>query len=256
MTKSRVEHIAEGVTLYLGDCREILPTLGEVDVVVTDPPYGVDGQQNTKTAQRRGGRKNDYGTFTDSVEYVRETAVPIIERCVSAGIRVVMTPGNRCVTLYPVPDSFGAIYQPASVGLQPWGRADAQPILYYGKSPFGGNALPGQKCSYILTEAPEPNGHPCPKPLKFWTKLVASASREGETVFDPFMGSGTTGVAAVNLGRKFIGIEIEERYFSIACKRIEAALREPDLFIKTPEPAPKTALLPGIRRLCFDALLA
>src|SRR5687767_2243714 len=166
---NRIETIAEGVTLHLGDCMEIVQTLSAVDAVVTDPPYGVDGTQNTKTAQRRGGRKNDYESFTDSVDYVRSVAVPVIGQCVSAGWRVILTPGNRCVTLYPVPDSFGAIYQPASVGLEPWGRADAQPILYYGKSPFGGNALPGQRCSHMLTEAPEPNGHPCPKPIKFWT---------------------------------------------------------------------------------------
>lgn len=239
----RIEHLADGITLHMGDSCAILPTLPAVDVVVTDPPYGVSGQQNTKTAKRRGGRKNDYLSFTDSVEYVQENAVWVIERCISGVGRVVLTPGNRCLTLYPVPDSFGAIYQPASVGLQPWGRADAQPILYYGKSPYGGNALPGQQCSYTLTETAEPNGHPCPKPLAFWTKVVRSASLAGETVLDPFMGSGTTGVAAVNLGRKFIGVEREEQYFEIACRRISDALARPDLFIEKPKPIKQEAML-------------
>jgi DNA modification methylase len=63
-----------------------------------------------------------------------------------------------------------------------------------------------------------------------WTKIVARATRPNETVLDPFMGSGTTGVACANLGRKFIGIEIEEKYFDIACKRIEIAYSQPRLF--------------------------
>lgn len=218
-------------TLYLGDARDILPALPRVDAVVTDPPYGVSGQQNTATASRRGGRKNDYSTFTDSVEYVAEVAVPIIEQLVATGCRVVLTPGNRCVTLYPLPASFGAIFQPASVGLQPWGRADSQPILYYGKSPHGGTRLPGQKCSYTVTEAAnDGDGHPCPKPIRFWTALVESASLHGETVLDPFMGSGTTGVACMNLGRRFIGIERDPAYFPIACRRIEDSQRQQRMF--------------------------
>lgn len=234
MLMTRKEELADGVTLYLGDSATILPTLPRADAIVTDPPYGVDGQQNTKTAQRRDGRKNDYAGFEDSVEYVRAVAVPIVERLVASGARVVLTPGNRCLTFYPSPDSFGAIYQPASVGLQPWGRADAQPILYYGKSPYGGNELPGQRCSFVLTESAEPNGHPCPKPLRFWTMICSSASRAGETILDPFMGSGTTGVAAVKLGRRFTGIEIEPKYFDIAARRIADALARPDLFIEQP----------------------
>lgn len=214
-------------TLYLGDCSEIVASLSAVDAVITDPPYGVAGAVNSKTKAR--GQKNGYGSFQDSVEYVAAVAVPIISSLVQV-CRVVVTPGNKCLTLYPPPDSFGAIYQPASVGLQPWGRADAQPILYYGKSPHGGKDLPKFSCSYVLTEAPEANGHPCPKPLNFWTKLVYATSAPSETVLDPFMGSGTTGVACANLGRRFIGIEIERKYFDIACERIEAAYAQGKLF--------------------------
>jgi DNA modification methylase len=230
----RREETIGDARLILGDCRDVLPTLSGVDAVVTDPPYGVSGEQNTRTAAARGFRKNDYIGFSDSVEYVREIAVPIICAAIERGWRAVITPGNRCLTLYPVPDSFGAIIQPASVGLQPWGRADAQPILYYGRSPHGGRALPGQRCSHVVTETAEQNGHPCPKPVLFWTKLVQVASVDGETVFDPFMGSGTTGVACARLGRRFVGIEIEPRYFDIACRRIEAAYRQRDLFLPAP----------------------
>jgi len=94
---------------------------------------------------------------------------------------------------------------------------DAQPIFYYGKNP---NHNMGRPCSYRLTEAPEVNGHPCPKPLKAWKLLLSNISLEGQTVLDPFMGSGTTLRAAKDLGRKAIGIEIEEKYCEIAVKRL------------------------------------
>ncbi len=215
-------------TLYHGDCLEILPTLDKVDAVVTDPPYGVDGSVNSKTKHR--GRANDYIGFVDSIEYVKSIAVPVITVLINSGARVVATVGNRCLTDYPRPSSFGAIYQPASVGLQSWGRADAQPILYYGKSPHGGKSLPSFSCSYSSSESAQKNGHPCPKPINLWTRMVNSASLDDEIVLDPFMGSGTTGVACANLGRKFIGIEIERKYFDIACERIEAAYAQGRLF--------------------------
>jgi site-specific DNA-methyltransferase (adenine-specific) len=73
-----------------------------------------------------------------------------------------------------------------------------------------------------------------------WT--VSLASRRNETIIDPFMGSGTTGVACAKLGRKFIGIEIEPKYFDIACRRIEAAYKQPDLFHEKPKPAKQEAM--------------
>lgn len=79
--------------------------------------------------------------------------------------------------------------------------------------------------------------HPSPKPINYMMQLVERVTRDGETILDPFMGSGTTGVAAVKLGRKFIGIEIVPKYFDIACKRIQAALDAPDVFIEAPKPA-------------------
>ena len=225
----RVEKIGDA-TLYLGDCLEILPTVliaSVVHAVVTDPPYGVSGASNSKTS----GGKNNYISFVDSPKYVRDVAACVVRQCIGVVRGVVVTPGNRCLGLYPNPDAFGAVYQPASVGLQPWGRADAQPILYYGKSPHGGKGLPSQKCSFQSTSASDKNGHPCPKPIKLIEQLVTSASLLGETIFDPFMGSGTTGVACANLGRKFIGIEIEPKYFDIACERIDAAYAQKRLFV-------------------------
>ena len=85
---------------------------------------------------------------------------------------------------------------------------------------------------------------PCPKPVAWMRWAISRGSRVNETILDPFMGSGTTGVAAVKLGRKFIGIEIEERYFSIACRRISDALKQPDMFIDPPKVAEQMLLIP------------
>ena len=85
--------------------------------------------------------------------------------------------------------------------------------------------------------------HPCEKPVSIIQHIVGTASKPAQTILDPFMGSGTTGVACAKLGRKFIGIEIDERYFEIACKRIQQAYDQSDLFIEPPKKAEQDVLL-------------
>lgn len=206
-------------TIYHGDSQVVLKFVEHVHLLLTDPPYGVDGQQNSKS-NPMAPRKNAYATFEDSVEYVANTVAPIIRMALFKCDRGIITPGNRCLTFYPPPDSFGCFWQPASVGLQAWGRADSQPIFYYGKFPHDSHNIPSQKCSHQLTESPERNGHPCPKPIDAWRKLILCGSLPGETIFDPFMGSGTTLRAAKDLGRKAVGIEICEEYCEIAANRL------------------------------------
>jgi site-specific DNA-methyltransferase (adenine-specific) len=89
----------------------------------------------------------------------------------------------------------------------------------------------------------EGEGHTCPKPIKFVSRLLSRFSNEGEIILDPFLGSGTTGVACAKMARNFVGIEIDEGYFDIACRRIEAAYRQPDMFIARPAAATQEALL-------------
>lgn len=225
-----MKEVIGNATLYLGDCLEILPTLDPVDAVVTDPPYGINGGRGGTSKKR--GRGMYEGAFThedDTPEFIRTVAVPAINACISMSTAVILTPGNKNFCLYPQPDSFGSMYQPQSTGAQRWGWCDSQPIFYYGKSPVQGLRL--EACTYRVTTNDDCDwDHPCPKPLSFIKKMVAKGSRIDDFVLDPFMGSGTTGVACMNLGRKFIGIEIEPKYFEIACERIENSQRQGRLF--------------------------
>ncbi len=220
--------IIGNATLYLGDCRDILPTLGKVDAVVTDPPYGYGKPTGTIGLS---STKRDYDIFDDTPENVKTICVPAFKSALAiAGGRGILTPGNRCAFFYPESDALGAFYQPAATGMCRWGRSTSQPILYYGDDPRLGKTI--DRTSYQLTEKASTNEHPCAKPLKAWTWLTFKAALTGETVLDPFMGSGTTGIACHTNGQSFIGIEISPKYFDIACKRIEDAQRQGDFFIK------------------------
>lgn len=230
MSYKRKEVIGDA-TLYLGDCREILPTLPKVDAVITDPPYGVMLGE-VDNGQAREKEQTPYTMFSDSPEYIAEVVVPSIKVALGKAQRGFVTPGNRNAWLYPSPDDFGVWYNPAGTGRSKWGFILAHMILYYGKDPKAGKNATASS-AWALNDSVgdiKNKAHPCPKPEKFMKWAVGKASLEGETILDPFMGSGTTGVAAMQLGRKFIGIEIEPKYFDIACKRIENAQRQQKLF--------------------------
>jgi len=214
---SRIEQLADGVTLYLGDCREILPTLSKVDAVVTDPPYGT--------------RVTDWDTSIDA-----ET-VHLILRA-SSGYAVFFYSNTRLAHLLNAVreegyDAWVAVWHKSnSVGFERRFAPQWTPIViaYRGQPKFWGKDL----CHCPI--AVQPIDHPTPKQLGVMEWCIERASLDAETILDPFMGSGTTGVAAVKLGRKFIGIEIEPKYFDISVCRISEALKQPDLFIEKPKP--------------------
>jgi len=220
MTYKRKEIIGNA-TLYLGDCLEILPTLEKVDAVITDPPYGV--QLGVKLNNQRFTRAK-YENFDDTPEFVATVAAPAVAASLVIAPRGLVTPGVENMWLYPKPKHIGAIYYPAATGCNTWGFSNWQPIFYYGNDPYGGKG--SRHDSFQSVEAAEPSGHPCPKPINQMIWMVNRASLSNETILDLFMGSGTTGVACMNLGRKFIGIEIEPKYFDIACERIDMAQRQ------------------------------
>ena len=203
-----------GITIYHGDCREVLPGLGSVDLALTDPPYGVGVE---------------YGTCSsDTDAYVSELAATVIPTLRRLAPTVLVTCGTRNLFAYPRPDWVLSWVQPASAGMCAWGFATWQPILAYGSDPYL-RARMGSRADTIIRNAQglgvardrAAYGHPCPKPLPAWALILKRGSaRPGDTVLDPFMGSGTTLRAAKDLGRKAIGIEIEERYCEIAAKRL------------------------------------
>ncbi|MHA1572502.1 MAG: DNA-methyltransferase [Alphaproteobacteria bacterium] len=203
------------VTIYNADCREILPELPKVDLVLTDPPYGIAGGTG---GNARNGKGAYSGAFDDTPEFVHDVVVPIIRLCITTHGRVIVTPGVRCLWEYPATPNVGCMWAPASASYTGWGAQTFQPILYYGKDPRAGRGqTPSGRQS---NEAAPKNGHPCPKPERFWKWLLHKGSVDRETILDPFMGSGTTLRAAKDLGRKAIGVEIEERYCEIAARRM------------------------------------
>jgi len=200
------------VTIYHGDCRDLLPHL-EADVLVTDTPYGIGfkGKRTKHTTHYSGGYLSIQDTREDA-----ELGAEVVR--VWKG-RAAVTCGIANLHVYPQPEHIGAIFYPSGAGSGRWGFVCWQPILYYGKDPYLAAGRGSRPDSFSTTEAAKENGHPCPKPIGTMKWIVGKASLDGETVLDPFAGSGTTLRAAKDLGRKAIGIELEERYCEIAAER-------------------------------------
>lgn len=236
----RTEHLAEGVTLILGDCRDFLeavPLCFRVDAVISDPPYGVNLGKHGGALDGRSNHvliKGGYDNYEDTEENLIAIVVPAIKRSLEHADRGIIFCAAQHAWHFPRADYIGGVYLPAAQGRNKWGFGSLSHCLMYGAAPA--LQLGATATAISSTEAAEVNGHPCPKPLSWMRWAVRLGSLEDQTILDPFMGSGTTGVAAVKLGRKFIGIEIEPKYFDIACRRISDALKQPDLFIETPKP--------------------
>jgi DNA modification methylase len=197
----------DGITIYHGDSREVLPQI-KANVLVTDPPYNVDFTgKNTKHTTR-----NDDSYISGDSSIGPE----IVIAALGAVDRGAVFPGVRMMYSYPEPEDIGCVYCPAGAGIGRWGWLCMHPVLFYGKRPRTG-LFPSSLTSF---ETAERNGHPCPKPEGWMRWLINLASLEEDVILDPFSGSGTTLVAAKNLYRKAIGIELEERYCEIAAKRL------------------------------------
>jgi DNA modification methylase len=206
-------------TLYLGDCRDILPGLGPVDALVTDPPYGVDfAGKATKYTEPGGG----YVSGDDPM-----VGPNVVAEALNIAERGVVFPGSRMMHAYPKPYDIGCVYCPAGAGYGRWGFTVFHPILYYGKALEHGRHNASGFESFAKVKEKR---HPCAKPMEWITWCVAKSTIAGDIVFDPFMGSGTAGAVCAETGRRFIGIEKEPEYFDIACERIEMAYAQERLF--------------------------
>jgi site-specific DNA-methyltransferase (adenine-specific) len=220
------ETLADGVTVYCADCREVLPTIGKVDAVVTDPPYGID-------YGRAGGfsASHGWGPWRENVPWDQSRPEKdIFNAILSCSGEQIIWGGNYFTDFLPptmrwlIWDKGQREFSLADVEMAWCSQQKAARALTYGR---GKAAQDGKE-------------HPTQKPLEVMKWCLGFI--EGQTILDPFMGSGTTGVAAVKLGRKFIGIEIEPKYFDIACRRISEALKQPDMFIEKPKPAKQEML--------------
>lgn len=208
--------------LWLGDCAEILPLLCKVDAVVTDPPYGMSFQSNHRIDKHRKIANDD---TADVANLAIDWAIENCEHSVYAF--------GRWDNLldYPKPKSLITWVK------NNWSMGDLQheharqtevAFFYAGAKHFWPGARPTDVINWARTGN---ENHPTEKPVGL---MAAFLKWTDGVVLDMFMGSGTTGVAAIQLGRKFIGIERDERYFEIACKRIERAVAQGVLF--APEP--------------------
>jgi DNA modification methylase len=228
----RVETIGD-CTLYLGDCLDILPTLGKVDAVVTDPPYGMSANTDStrfsggqRPNNRRPGQGRDWGAIRGDAGPFDPSPWLVFREVILWGANHYaqhLPVGATLVWLKKPPELYGTFLSDAEIG---WRNSGNGVWAFYKQFP------PAARPAEALGDL----AHPTQKPVALMEWCLGKTS--GETILDPFMGSGTTGVACVNLGRKFIGIEIEPRYFDIACRRIEEAYRQPRLFAE-PKPAPK-----------------
>lgn len=247
--------------LWLGDCREILPTVGKVDAVVTDPPYcsggfSESGKQAAKGMGLRSETIREIGWFTNDnmttagIAWLMGFVASWCYRSLrQGGTLTAFTDWRMVGHLAPAIEAARFRYQnlvvwnKGNAGLGTGFRAQHELAMHFSKGVAEyhsfdfGNVI---TTSRVHSSARE---HQTEKPVELIATIAEVVSPTGGTVLDPFMGSGTTGVACVKLGRKFIGIEIEPKYFDIACRRIEQAYAQPDLFVQPPQPKPVQASL-------------
>ncbi len=204
-------------TLYLGDCAEILPTLGKVDAVITDPPYGI-GIAANPVRQAHEKLNWDASAPIESVIQMCVDAAPV---AVLWGGNYFHLPPSQCFFIWdkqqPLDFSL-AMCEQAWTNKKGPAKLHRQSVLSYRKE------------------------HPTQKPVELMKWCIEQIDMP-ETILDPFAGSGTTGVAAIQMGKRFIGIEREPKYFEIMCKRIEQAAAQGRLFEPAPQKQEQQALL-------------
>ena len=199
------------IDLRLGDCLELMKSISDksVDAVITDLPYGVGIQYG--------------GQFEDTRDHLSELLVAFIPDAIRISRGVVLFPSGGFPTEIWLYQNFPpkwrlCWYKGAQSTLSAIGFCDWEMIMVYGDKVHNHT-----HDHFFARTTPANNGHPCPKSIEWGTWLVSRFSKKGATILDPFMGSGTTGVACVKLGRNFIGMEINPDYFAIAKRRIAEA---------------------------------
>ena len=243
--------------LYLGDCREVLPTCGKVDLVITSPPYNLGSGPwphlgNWKQGDSAGGKSKwrngsdgaagvQYGKHQDSMpwpEYVAwQHAIisALWEKLTDTGAiffnhkpRVIGAKLWLPLELIPTEIILRQIIiwaRPGGMNFNPTAFVPTHEwIIVMAKKAFRLKSRAVSGLGDVWRMTPDKNEHPAPFPLELPSKVLEAVA--AEKIMDPFMGSGTTGVAAVNAGRKFIGVEVDQKHFDQACRRVEEAHRK------------------------------
>lgn len=224
----RVERLSDTVTLYLGDCREILPTLPKVDAVVTDPPYGLGDKWQGGNAASKGKWKLSDGGAEMSWDMKPVGNLPQVLACADHAI---IWGGQY----YELPPARGWLI---------WDKIVRNFSTGHCEMAWTTLSQPVRAFNYSHGElATEGKLHPTQKPLPLMRWCLEQLPDRCRTILDPFMGAGTTGVACVDLGMEFIGIEYHGRYFDIACRRISDELKRPRLPLVERKPAIQEAML-------------
>jgi site-specific DNA-methyltransferase (adenine-specific) len=210
-------------TLYLGDCMEILPTLPKVDAVITDPPYGIGYAAQPTKYQRAGGRAAE--AWDNAAPHAAVAlAVSLADVAVVWGGNYFDLPPSRCWLMW----SKKIDYAPSFADFElAWTSLDQNAKAYQMSSKAAS-----------LERGAAGDAHPNQKPLPLMRWCIEQAGKP-KMILDPFAGSGTTGVAAVEMGLAFIGIERQPRYFEVMCRRIEQAYAQRPLFEAAPPPKPQ-----------------
>ena len=255
MSWKRREVIGDCV-LYLGDCLEVMGTLPTVDHIVCDPPYEeLVHSANKKLAAGRilDNKRNPFNDFGfDSIDSIRENFVNLIK---ARGWFVAFCTAEGVAKWADVINESDIKYKRPCIWIKPDGTPQfngQMPGMGYECfvtawcGPGASKWNNGSKHGIYTFSKDSPNKaskHPTEKPIKLMRAIIKDFTNEGEYILDPFMGSGTTGAACAQMGRKFVGIELDEKYFDVACKRIEEAYKQPDLFVEPPKEIKQEELL-------------
>tara|TARA_R110000868_G_scaffold411297_1_gene702890 strand:- start:48 stop:716 length:669 start_codon:yes stop_codon:yes gene_type:complete len=212
---SRIEHIGDA-TLYLGDCREIVPTLGSIDAVVTDPPFGMAYQSARRSDRHEKINGDDEaGLLLWATNLAPKHSSYIF--CRWDNLRELPAPKSAITW---IKNNW------TSGDLEHAHARQTELILFYPGPSHKWTR--GRPTDIISCPKEFSDDHPTEKPRQLLERIVEWTDG---IVIDPFMGSGSTGAAASRLGRKFIGIEINEKFFNLSCRRIEEATKQQDMFL-------------------------
>lgn len=228
LTYKRKEVIGD-CELYLGDCLDVMPHLGKVDAVVTDPPYGYTEFNITRTG---GTWSKKYQRDNTITEWDFKPDQKFFDMVLENSQYQIIWGGN-----------YFTEHLKNNRGFFIWNKKTISERFSMAMAEYAWtNININAKVMHLQPQDSE-REHPTQKPVSLMKWNIGYLPTEVETILDPFMGSGTTGVACAKLGRKFIGIELEEKYFDIACKRIEEAYKQPDLFVPQPQKFEQDSML-------------